>query len=163
MLQKSFSSIASKRMFIVWPDIASQETGSCEAVGLHNSCWVQSCRKSNRSPSPTLFHFSLFQERKVSTGRLNCSSKDPNTLLIISAHGHFAFLILLLNPQTLSFFALLSPNSPAFINGSFPFSVGWLHCFLSPVLSVANDSAVGFSYINTSWAIPFNSTSSIIL
>lgn len=150
-------------MFILWPDKASQETGTCEAVGLHNSCWVQSCRKSKLFPLPTpfFFHFSLFKGGKVSTGRLNSSSKDPNTpycqRLWTPYSSYFASESSDLASSTYCLLILLP-----FLNGSFTFSVGWLHCFLSPVLSVANYSVVGFSYINThlnGQSIPFNSTS----
>lgn len=53
---------------------------------------------------------------------MNSSSKDLNTL-IINAHGHFAVLILLLSPQTLSFFDILSPNSSTFLKVHFHFQV----------------------------------------
>lgn len=116
----------------------------------------------NCSLSPLLFfHFSLFKGGKVSTGRLNSSSKDPNTpycqRLWTPYSSYFASESSDLASSTYCLLILLP-----FLNGSFTFSVGWLHCFLSPVLSVANYSVVGFSYINThlnGQSIPFNSTS----
>lgn len=134
LMQKSLSSTASNRMFILWPNMTSQETGSCEAAGLHNSCQGQSCRKS-------FDHFFLFKGGKVRTGRQNSSSKDPNTLLIINTRGHYSVLILLLCPWLLNplYFLYLSEWFISVFNRC-------LHFFLNSV-GVAYDSITGFSYI----------------
>lgn len=95
LLQNPFSLTASNSMLILASDTTSQETGSCEAVGLHSSCWGQSCTKSFN-------HLFLFRG-KASKGRQNSSSKDPSTLLIINAHFS---VILLLH----SYPCLLSPT-----------------------------------------------------
>lgn len=119
LLQNPFSLTVSNSMLILASDTTFQETGSC-AVGLHSSCWGQSCRKSFN-------HLFLFRGM-ASKGRQNSSSKDPSTLLIINAH--FSVLILLLH----SYPCLLSPTHNSAWEVRFCFKS--VITLLSPVLGL---------------------------